>query len=84
MTGLRGGHGDAVHDPIHDPHHPDLLWAKSQQLPEEVFRHLQTIYGDHFPIEARHHLAGKKLGRFDNKNNIFIFTKRFIVLVHFP
>lgn len=37
----------------------DLLWAKSQQLPEDVFRHLQTIYGDHFPIEARHHLAGK-------------------------
>ncbi len=36
----------------------DLLWAKSQQLPEDVFRHLQTIYGDHFPIEARHHLAG--------------------------
>jgi len=60
MSGLRGGHGDAVHDPIHDPHHPDLLWAKSQQLPEDVFRHLQTIYGDHFPIEARHHLAGKK------------------------
>jgi hypothetical protein len=41
-------------------HQPDLLWNKSQQLPEDVFRQLQTIYGDHFPIEARHHLAGKK------------------------
>ena len=36
-----------------------LLWAKTQQLPEEAFRQLHSIYGDHFPIEARHHLAGK-------------------------
>ena len=35
-----------------------LLWAKTQQLPEEAFRQLHSIYGDHFPIEARHHLAG--------------------------
>ena len=37
-----------------------LLWAKTQQLPEEAFRQLHSIYGDHFPIEARHHLAGKR------------------------
>ena len=55
--GIRGAH-DPGHTPV-TPHHPDLLWSKSQQLPEDVFRHLQTIYGDHFPIEARHHLAGK-------------------------
>ena len=35
-----------------------LLWAKTQQLPEEAFRQLHSIYGDHFPLEARHHLAG--------------------------
>ena len=35
-----------------------LLWTKTQQLPEEAFRQLHSIYGDHFPIEARHHLAG--------------------------
>ena len=38
-----------------------LLWAKTQQLPEEAFRQLHSIYGDHFPIEARHHLAGNHL-----------------------
>ena len=36
-----------------------LLWTKTQQLPEEAFRQLHSIYGDHFPLEARHHLAGK-------------------------
>lgn len=36
----------------------NLLWAKTQQLPEEAFRQLHSIYGDHFPLEARHHLAG--------------------------
>ena len=36
-----------------------LLWTKTQQLPEEAFRQLHSIYSDHFPIEARHHLAGK-------------------------
>ena len=36
-----------------------ILWAKTQQLPEEAFRQLHSIYGDHFPLEARHHLAGK-------------------------
>ena len=35
-----------------------LLWTKTQQLPEEAFRQLHSIYSDHFPIEARHHLAG--------------------------
>ena len=38
-----------------------LLWAKTQQLPEEAFRQLHSIYGDHFPLEARHHLAGETL-----------------------
>ena len=36
-----------------------ILWTKTQQLPEEAFRQLHSIYGDHFPLEARHHLAGK-------------------------
>ena len=35
-----------------------LLWNKTQQLPEELFRQLHSIYGEHFPLEARHHLAG--------------------------
>jgi len=34
-----------------------VLWAKTQQLQEDAFRQLQNIYGDHFPLEARHHLA---------------------------
>ena len=38
----------------------NLLWTKTQQLPEEAFRQLHSIYSDHFPIEARHHLAGKQ------------------------
>ena len=38
-----------------------LLWNKTQQLPEEAFRQLHSIYGEHFPLEARHHLAGKFL-----------------------
>lgn len=38
---------------------PSLLWNKAQQLPEEAFRQVQSIYGEHFPLEARHHLAGK-------------------------
>ena len=39
--------------------HSGLLWNKTQQLPEEAFRQLHSIYGEHFPLEARHHLAGK-------------------------
>ena len=42
----------------------NLLWAKTQQLPEEAFRQLHSIYGDHFPLEARHHLAGEAAGSF--------------------
>ena len=38
-----------------------LLWTKTQHLPEEAFRQLHSIYGDHFPLEARHHLAGMRL-----------------------
>jgi len=34
-----------------------VLWAKTQQLQEDAFRQIQNIYGDHFPLEARHHLA---------------------------
>ena len=40
-------------------HSAGLLWNKTQQLPEEAFRQLHSIYGEHFPLEARHHLAGK-------------------------
>ena len=40
-----------------------LLWNKTQQLPEELFRQLHSIYGEHFPLEARHHLAGNFLPR---------------------
>ncbi len=35
-----------------------LLWARTQQLPEESIRQLHSIYGESFPLEARHHLAG--------------------------
>ena len=42
----------------------NLLWAKTQQLPEEAFRQLHSIYGDHFPLEARHHLAGEAASSF--------------------
>ena len=34
------------------------LWSKSQQLSGEVSRQLQDIYGEHFPLEVRHALAG--------------------------
>ena len=50
-----------------------LLWAKTQQLPEEAFRQLHSIYGDHFPIEARHHLAGK--------SSSFANYKPFLILI---
>jgi len=33
------------------------LWTKSQQLQGEALRQVQTVYGDHFPIEVRHFLA---------------------------
>ena len=52
-----GAEGGEVSAPSHSG--GGLLWNKTQQLPEEAFRQLHTIYGEHFPLEARHHLAGK-------------------------
>ncbi|XP_071451764.1 signal transducer and activator of transcription 5B isoform X2 [Hetaerina americana] len=34
------------------------LWAKAQRLPEEALQQVRAIYGEHFPIEVRHFLAG--------------------------
>ena len=36
------------------------IWNKTSHghLPADVTRQLQNIYGDHFPLEARHSLAG--------------------------
>lgn len=34
------------------------LWAKAQQLPQEAMQQVRAIYGEHFPIEVRHFLAG--------------------------
>ena len=33
------------------------LWAKVQQLTGEAMRHMQSVYGPHFPIEVRHFFA---------------------------
>jgi signal transducer and activator of transcription 5B len=33
------------------------LWARVQQLTGEAMRHMQTVYGPHFPIEVRHFFA---------------------------
>ena len=58
-----------------------LLWTKTQQLPEEAFRQLHSIYSDHFPIEARHHLAGTyffQISIYDIfKGNGILFPKLF-------
>ncbi|CAB3370071.1 Hypothetical predicted protein [Cloeon dipterum] len=34
------------------------LWAKAQHLGEEALQQVRAAYGDHFPIEVRHFLAG--------------------------
>ncbi|XP_014225592.1 signal transducer and activator of transcription 5B isoform X2 [Trichogramma pretiosum] len=34
------------------------LWAKTQQLPPELLQKVRSVYGEHFPIEVRHFLAG--------------------------
>ena len=57
-TGGAPGHA-AQQGPDQGSANHAILWAKTQQLPEEAFRQLHSIYGDHFPLEARHHLAGK-------------------------
>ena len=59
-TGGGAGHA-AQQGPDQGSANHAILWAKTQQLPEEAFRQLHSIYGDHFPLEARHHLAGKLL-----------------------
>jgi len=33
------------------------LWARVQQLTGEAMRHMQSVYGIHFPIEVRHFFA---------------------------
>ncbi|XP_071530717.1 signal transducer and activator of transcription 5B isoform X2 [Panulirus ornatus] len=34
------------------------LWNRAQQLPPEALRQVQNVYGEQFPIEVRHYLAG--------------------------
>ncbi|KAK6639420.1 hypothetical protein RUM43_007693 [Polyplax serrata] len=34
------------------------LWTKSQQLTGEALQQVRSLYGEHFPIEVRHFLAG--------------------------
>ncbi|KAK8739431.1 hypothetical protein OTU49_003634, partial [Cherax quadricarinatus] len=34
------------------------LWNRAQQLPPDALRQVQNVYGDQFPIEVRHYLAG--------------------------
>lgn len=34
------------------------LWNRAQQLPADDLRRVQGIYGEQFPIEVRHYLAG--------------------------
>ena len=53
-----GGVGGAEAPPQSGGSGQALLWNKTQQLPEDLFRQLHSIYGEHFPLEARHHLAG--------------------------
>ncbi|GAB6019391.1 hypothetical protein CHUAL_000975 [Chamberlinius hualienensis] len=33
------------------------LWMKAQNLPGELLKQVQSVYGEHFPIEVRHFLA---------------------------
>ena len=57
-AGAGAGEGAGGAGAVGTPIDPSMLWAKTQQLPEDAFRQLQSIYGEHFPLEARHHLAG--------------------------
>uniref|UniRef100_A0A0P4VTF2 Signal transducer and activator of transcription n=2 Tax=Scylla olivacea TaxID=85551 RepID=A0A0P4VTF2_SCYOL len=34
------------------------LWNRAQQLPPDALREVQNVYGEQFPIEVRHYLAG--------------------------
>ncbi|XP_050693053.1 signal transducer and activator of transcription 5B-like isoform X3 [Eriocheir sinensis] len=34
------------------------LWNRAQQLPPDALRQVQNVYGEQFPIEVRHYLAG--------------------------
>jgi len=64
-------HGGGVHHGGHSPGSSSAamavaaaamgqLWARTQQLPREALLQLQTtVYGDHFPLEVRHALAGE-------------------------
>ena len=45
-----------------------LLWSRTQRLSDEYVRQLHQIYGEHFPIEARHHLADWLEASFGNES----------------
>lgn len=34
------------------------LWTKAQQLTGDALQQVRAVYGEHFPIEVRHFLAG--------------------------
>jgi signal transducer and activator of transcription 5B len=34
------------------------LWTKAQQLTGDSLQQVRAVYGEHFPIEVRHFLAG--------------------------
>lgn len=33
------------------------LWIQAQQLQGDALHQMQSLYGQHFPIEVRHYLA---------------------------
>ena len=47
------------------------LWARVQQLSGDAMRHIQSVYGIHFPIEVRHFFAQ------------WIETQPWLVILHF-
>ena len=72
-NGNQGSTGPVMPNPPSGSHHPtmpaaastsstsnpgSLLWSRTQLLEPEYLNQLHQIYGEHFPIEARHHLAG--------------------------
>ena len=72
-NGNQGSTGPVMPNPPSGSHHPTMpaaasasstsnpgshLWSRTQLLEPEYLNQLHQIYGEHFPIEARHHLAG--------------------------
>ena len=33
------------------------LWDRTQKLPKELFKQVEQVYGDHFPLDVRFQLA---------------------------